>query len=221
MARHNGFVFNDETLSTPPPIEGIEVSAKWKRTWKGEVIMTVVMPHDVIYSEIYIKTLRGHTGIQMDPWFSSTWRRTWSNSHSPNQVTKEKIRKFRQERTSKRISLYKTAERCRQLECGHWSPRPDRKQQPKFNRKQQHHPYSLRTHSPGKQQQLNHVRQQNSCTRKQPLRKRVRKMSSTDSLTDSATSKLFYGKTDITDAVHSIDLSPQSPPEYKKGLKLT
>ena len=44
MARHNGFVFNDETLSTPPPIEGIEVSAKWKRTWKGEVIMTVMMP---------------------------------------------------------------------------------------------------------------------------------------------------------------------------------
>ena len=119
MARHNGFVFNDETLSTPPPIEGMEVSARWKRNWKGEVIMTVVMPHDVIDSEIYLKTPRGHTGIQMDPWISAAWRRTWSNSHSSNQVTKGKIRRFRQERTNRRISLHRTAGRCGQLKCGH------------------------------------------------------------------------------------------------------
>ena len=138
MARHHGFVYNDETLSPPPPIEGMEVSAKWKRSWKGEVIMTIVMPQDVIDSEIYIKTLRGHTGLQMDPWLSSTWRRTWSDSHSPNQATEEKIRRFREERTRKRISLHKTARRSRQFECKHWSPRPDRKQ-PKVNRKWQHH----------------------------------------------------------------------------------
>ena len=147
MTRYHGFVYNDETLSTPPPIEGMEVSAKWKRSWKGEVIMTIVMPHDVIDSEIYIKTPRGHTGLQMDPWLSLTWRRTWSNSHSPSQATEEKIRRFRKERTRKRSSLHRTAGRSRQFECRHWSPRPDR-QQPKVNRKLQHHPYSLRSHSP-------------------------------------------------------------------------
>ena len=96
MARYHGFVYTDETLSTPPPIEGMEVSAKWKSNWKREVLMTIVMPHDVIDSEIYIKTPRGHTGLQMDPWLSSTWRRAWSDSHSPNQATEEKDKKIQE-----------------------------------------------------------------------------------------------------------------------------
>ena len=44
-------------------------------------------------------------------------------------------------------------------------------------------------------------------------------MSFTDSSTDSATSRTLHEKTDITDAFQVIDLSPQSPPEYEKGLK--
>ena len=44
-------------------------------------------------------------------------------------------------------------------------------------------------------------------------------MSFTDSSSDSATSKNIYEKIDITDAFQSIDLSPQTPPEYEKGLK--
>ena len=29
--------------------------------------MTLTMPHDVVDTEVYIKTTRGHSGIQMDP----------------------------------------------------------------------------------------------------------------------------------------------------------
>ena len=63
------------SLKTPPSIDGTEVSAKWNRTYNGEVIMTIRMPMDTVDSEVYIKTPRGHSGIQMDPWMSSTWMR--------------------------------------------------------------------------------------------------------------------------------------------------
>ena len=81
MARQLRSSCNDGLLTNPPPIVGMEVSARWKRTWKGEVIMTIVMPNDVVDTEVYVKTPRGHTGIQMDPWMSCTWRRTWSSTH--------------------------------------------------------------------------------------------------------------------------------------------
>ena len=68
--------------------------------------MTIVMPHDVIDSEIYIKPPRGPTGLQMDPWLSSTWRRTWGNSHSPNQATEEEDKKIQEGKNQKKDSVY-------------------------------------------------------------------------------------------------------------------
>ena len=82
----------------------MEVSARWKRTWKGEVIMTIVMPENVIDTEVYVKTSKEHIGIQMDPWISCSWKRTWSSTHPPNTQTKEKIRKFRLLKAGRRIS---------------------------------------------------------------------------------------------------------------------
>ena len=70
MARQMRSTFSNELLTTPPPIVGTDVSARWKRTWKGEVVMTVIMPDDVVDTEIYVKTSKGHIGIQMDPWMS-------------------------------------------------------------------------------------------------------------------------------------------------------
>ena len=64
-----------DNLKTPPSITGEEVSARWKRTYSGEVVMTVRMPHDTVDSEVYIKTPRGHSSIQMDPWMASTQKR--------------------------------------------------------------------------------------------------------------------------------------------------
>ena len=83
MARQPRSSCTDDLLTNPPPIVGMEVSARWKRTWKGEVIMTIVMPNDVVDTEVYVKTPTGHTGIQMDPWMSCTWRITWSSTHPP------------------------------------------------------------------------------------------------------------------------------------------
>ena len=82
MAQHQGPL-------KPPPIVGAEVSAIWKSTWKGEVIMTVVMPPDVVDTEVYVKTLRRHSGIQMGPQISSTWR-TWSFSHPPKKEQRKR-----------------------------------------------------------------------------------------------------------------------------------
>ena len=45
--------------------------------------MTVRVPHDAVDSEVYIKTPRGHSGIQMDPWTSSTWIKRWNSYHTP------------------------------------------------------------------------------------------------------------------------------------------
>ena len=111
MARPSEYTFGYEGLNSPPSIYGPEVSAEWKRTRKGEVIMTVRMPLDAVDSGVYIKTPRGHSGILMDPWASSTWRKTWSNYHTPNKITKDKLNRLNQERTHWCISLHKTAGR--------------------------------------------------------------------------------------------------------------
>ena len=81
MAGQMRSAFSNELLTTPPPIVGMEVSARWKRNWKGEVIMTIVMPENVIDTEVYVKTTKEHIGLQMDPWMSCSWKRTWSSTH--------------------------------------------------------------------------------------------------------------------------------------------
>ena len=110
MFRH--FRYNGKTIKIlllwwlthhPTPIVGMEVSARWKRTWKGEVIMTIIIPNDVVDTEVYIKTSRGHAGIKMDPWMSCTWRRTWNFTHPPNTQTKEKLRKYKLQKAAKRL----------------------------------------------------------------------------------------------------------------------
>ena len=55
------------------------------------------------------RTPKEHVGIQMDPWMSCSWKRTWNSSHPPNTQTKEKIRKYRLQKAGRRISLFRTA----------------------------------------------------------------------------------------------------------------
>ena len=74
---------NSSNLTTPPAIQGPEVSATWRRTCRGEVLMTVWMPQDTVDSEVYVKTPRGHSAVTMDPWTSSTWRKPWNNTTPP------------------------------------------------------------------------------------------------------------------------------------------
>ena len=58
---------NSSNLTTPPAIQGPEVSATWRRTCRGEVLMTVWMPLDTVDSEVYVKTPRGHSAVTMEP----------------------------------------------------------------------------------------------------------------------------------------------------------
>ena len=107
--------FSNELLTTPPPIVDSDVSARWKRTWKREVVMTVILPDDVVDTELYVKTTKGHIGIQMDPWMSCSWKRNWSPAHPPNTQTKEKMRKYRLQRAGRRISLQDSRQLQKQL----------------------------------------------------------------------------------------------------------
>ena len=61
----------------------------------------------------------------------------------PNTQTKEKMRKFRMQKAGRRISLFRTSGRPRQMRNSHWSPRPEA-------RCHTPHPYR-RTPSPTKQ----------------------------------------------------------------------
>ena len=56
-----------------------------------------------------MKTTKGHFGILMDPWSSSSWRKYWSQQHTPNKITKEKIWHLKQVKDERRISLYRMA----------------------------------------------------------------------------------------------------------------
>ena len=158
--------------------------------------MIIVMPNDVVDTEIYVKTPRGHTGIQMDSWMSCTWRRTWSSTHPPNTQTKEKIRKYKLQKTGRRISLFRTAGRNRQMRNSHWSPRPEA-------RPHLHLYAERRTPSPHKKQPLAQGHQPNHTAQTLLLKKRQREDYSDGSSTDSAHTDTYY-----KNQIWQVDFTP-------------
>ena len=118
------------SLTTPPAIQGPEVSASWRRTSRGDVLMTVWMPQDTVDSEVYIKTPRGHSAVNIDPWTSSTWRKPWNKHHTPNKVTKDKLTRFTQQKAHRGISLNRTAGRQGWSRRSNWSPQTKQGPQP-------------------------------------------------------------------------------------------
>ena len=204
MARSS---YSSNPPTTPLPIVGMEVSARWKRTWKGEVIMTIVMPENVIDTEIYVKTSKEHIGIQMDPWMSCSWKRTWSSTHPPNTQTKEKIRKFRLLKAGRRISLFRTAGMSRQRWNSHWSPRPE-------TRCHTHHP-ARRTTSPTKQAVQDP--RPSPFAKVQMTKKTERGDWSDDSSTDSAPeTAAYHEESTVPGKIQSTILSPESHLNMKK-----
>ena len=121
---------NCSSLTTSPAIQGPEVSASW-RTRRGDVLMTVQMPQDTVNSEVYVKTPRGHSTVNLDPWTSSTWRKPWNKHHTPNKVTKDKLSRFTQQKTHRGISLNKTTGRQGWSKRSSWSPRPNKGHNPR------------------------------------------------------------------------------------------
>ena len=93
--------------------------------------MTVWMPQDTVNSEVYVKTPRGHSAVNMDPWTSSTWRKPWNKQHTPNKVTKDKLSRFTQQKTHRGISLNRAAGRQGWSKRSNWSPRPNKDHNPR------------------------------------------------------------------------------------------
>ena len=108
MAQRKEF-HNSQTFSSPSPVVNPEVSTQWTRDARGEVLISLKVPRDTVDAELFVKTTKGHFGILMDPWSSSSWRKYWSQHHTPHRITKEKIRHFRQAKAERRISLHRTA----------------------------------------------------------------------------------------------------------------
>ena len=126
-----GKTYRNCSSLTTPAIQGPEVSASWKRTSRGDVLMTVQMPQVTVNSEVYVKTPRGHSAVNMDPWTSSTWRKPWNKHHTPNKVTKDKLSRFTQQKTHRGISLNRTAGRQGWSRRSNWSPTPNKDHNPR------------------------------------------------------------------------------------------
>ena len=186
-----------DNLKTPSSIAGEEVYARWRRTYSGEVMMTVRMLYETVDSEIYIKTPRGHSSIQMDPWMASTWKRNWTPHYTPNKVTKDKLIRYRQEKTQRHISVHLTAGRHQMKSSRYWSPRPNRGQNLPAN------------HPSVRQCQLNRVRYRNSKGRT------PKEMSLAESLSDPVIVASSGEETESADEFQMDDLSPQSPLDHE------
>ena len=129
----------------------------------------------------------------------------------PNTQTKEKMRKFKLQKAGRRISLFRTAGRPRQMRNSHWSPRPEA-------RCQTHHYPERRTPSPDKKQQAAQDPRPSQFAQALMTKKRERGDWSDDSSTDSAPETTYHEQSKMAGKIHSTALSPESPPEYEKGL---
>ena len=184
---------------------------------------SIKMPKDTVNSELYTKTLRGHSGILMDPWSSSTWRKAWRSTHTPNKVTKGKLDRYARQKTHRDISLHKTLSRYRQqTRRACWSPRPN---DAKFGHYDHQvcnprafgliaRPSHENTPKATRQEYLNQVRAE--ATQQNP-RKRARETSQ-DGLSEEAPLVVSSDKEEHEDPTETT--SPMSPPDHERGHKV-
>ena len=83
---------------SPPPLQWFtqKYLCNGQGMDKGTVLISLKVPWDIVDAELFVKTTKGHFGILMDPWSSTSWRKYWSQQHTPNKITKEKIWCLRQ-----------------------------------------------------------------------------------------------------------------------------
>ena len=141
----------------------------------------------------------------MDPWMSSTWMKDWTPHHPPNKVTKDKLTKFRREKTHRHISLHRTAGRQQRKNYRCWSPRPNRRQNLHAN-----HPSVRQCH-------LNKATYRRTPRMERPPKRSYREMSPTGPWSDPVTVASSGDETDTADEFQLDSLSPQSPPDYERG----
>ena len=165
--------------------------------------MTVQMPQDMVDSEVYVKTPRGHSAVNLDPWTSSTWRKPWNKHHTPNKVTKDKLSRFTQQKTYRGISLNKTAGRQGWSRRSTWSPRLNKGHNPRA--------FGLISGPcmppSSRQQKLNKVRKEEASPNP---RKRIREATPFSSYDAPVVIK-------SDDEEEQERTSPTSPPDHEKG----
>ena len=165
--------------------------------------MRVWMPQDTVNSEVYVKTPRGHSAVNMDPWTSSTWRKPWNKHHTPNKVTKDKLSRFTQQKTHRSISLNRTAGRQGWSRRSNWSPRPNKDHNPRA--------FGLIsgpcTSPSSRQQKLNKVRKEEASPNPRKRAREATPFNPHDApLVISSDEEEEQDKT-----------SPTSPPDHEKG----
>ena len=122
------------------------------------------------------------------------------------------MRKYRLQRAGRRISLFRTAGSFRN---SHRSPRPDSRC-PNIIHKYNHH---RRTPSPAKSAARRHNPSPSAQLQWAKKTERSSWSDSTDSAPESAT---YHQKSAAApDKVESTILSPESPPDYERGLSTT
>ena len=128
----------------------------------------------------------------------------------PNKVTKDRLNRFKQERTYRCISLHKTAGRQQLSRNSCWSHRPNRRQRP--------HAFGLTANHPsGRQHKLNKVRHRSASGMEKSPQKRTREMSPIGSIANPVLLDSSDEETATADEDHSVILSPQSPPDHERG----
>ena len=82
---------NSRTFSSPSPVVNPEVSAQWTRDGRSEVLISLKVPRDIVDAQLFVKTTKGHFGILMGPWSSSSWRKYWSQQHTPTRSLRRRF----------------------------------------------------------------------------------------------------------------------------------
>ena len=129
----------------------------------------------------------------------------------PNTQTKEKMRKYRMQKVGRRISLFRTAGNFRN---SHWSPRPESRCQNIFHK----HHHHKRTPSPTKSAARKHSP---SPSAQLQWTKKTESENWSDSTESAPETAEYHQQSAAQDKVESTILSPESPPDYERGLSNT
>ena len=186
-----------------------DVSAQWTRDGRGEVLISLNVPRDIVDAELFVKTTKGHFGILMDPWSSSSWRKHWSQQHTPNRITK-KIRYLRQVKTERRISLHRMEGQTSSTRRLTWKTA-----QPQYNPRAEG---LLDQNDPQQKGEGKIQKKPNKIRFESRPRKRQRPMPQEDEETDPpiVISSDEDGQKDQEEEHTKEEEPPQSPPEEEK-----
>ena len=107
----------DLLLPAPASVTSPECDCKWVRRPMGGSVIWLDIPRDAVSVACHIKSMRGHTRIQMTPWDSQAQYRRWNEgTYKPSAQASHLMDKFhaserrvRTIRQNRRISLHRVA----------------------------------------------------------------------------------------------------------------